>query len=201
MNGRRGLVVILLAAIALLASCSTGVGAPPVVTTSTAVATATPPSRATVTNSDTAPHCARLHATRTGSTDGRARNSDSRHHARRHAAPITSTQPNADPGRRSQASAGAHRQVGGASGGIAAGAGVRGYHQRLPGGCARFDHYTVERSGFTIAIAVWNTMPATDGPCTTIYGYVPHSIALGSGFQAGTYLVRANDVTTTFAVR
>ncbi len=49
MNGRRGLVVILLAAIALLASCSTGVGAPPVVTTSTAVATATPPSRATAT--------------------------------------------------------------------------------------------------------------------------------------------------------
>ncbi len=71
----------------------------------------------------------------------------------------------------------------------------------LPGGCARFDHFTVERSGFTIAIAVWNTMPAIDGPCTAIYGYVPHTIALGSGFVAGTYLVRANDVTTTFAVQ
>ncbi|MEI8258313.1 MAG: hypothetical protein WCJ30_21765 [Deltaproteobacteria bacterium] len=71
----------------------------------------------------------------------------------------------------------------------------------LPGGCARFDHYTVNRASQTISIAVWNTMPAIDGPCTAIYGFVPHTIALGSGFPAGVYVVRANDVTTTFAVQ
>ncbi len=68
----------------------------------------------------------------------------------------------------------------------------------LPGGCARFDHYTVARSGASITIAVWNTMPTAAVACTAIYGIVRHSIALGSDFPAGRYTVRANDVTTNF---
>lgn len=70
----------------------------------------------------------------------------------------------------------------------------------LPGGCARFDHYTVARSGAVITITAWNTMPTAAVACTAIYGYVLQTIALGSDFPAGQYTVRANDVTTSFTV-
>jgi hypothetical protein len=73
----------------------------------------------------------------------------------------------------------------------------------LPSGCARFDHYTVDRSGDTVTITLWNRMPADPRmACTMIYGYIEHNIALGSDFQSGrTYTLKVNDVTKTFTAQ
>ena len=73
----------------------------------------------------------------------------------------------------------------------------------LPSGCAKFDHYTVERDGDTIKITVWNTMPSDQRvACTMIYGYVQHNITLGSDFQSGkTYQLKVNDVTKSFTAQ
>ena len=70
----------------------------------------------------------------------------------------------------------------------------------LPGGCARFDHYTVERTGTTITIAVWNTMPTGAVACTAIYGYIDHTIDLEPGLPSGSYTVHANEATAVFTV-
>jgi hypothetical protein len=74
----------------------------------------------------------------------------------------------------------------------------------LPGGCAQFDRYEVERSGTDITVTVWNLEPAPGSMviCTAIYGYVEHAIALGSDFVSGTtYTVHVNDTTTTFVAQ
>ena len=72
----------------------------------------------------------------------------------------------------------------------------------LPGGCARFDHYTVARSGQTITIEAWNTMPRAATACTAIYGYVQHNIALGTDFQSGvTYTLLVNATSKTFTAQ
>lgn len=69
----------------------------------------------------------------------------------------------------------------------------------LPSGCAKFYRYEVARSGERITITVSNTLPSAPVPCTQVYGYVDHNIALGSDFIAGgTYTVQVNDVTRTF---
>jgi hypothetical protein len=71
----------------------------------------------------------------------------------------------------------------------------------LPNGCAKFDHYTVERDGDTIKVTVWNTVPADPRVvlCTMVYGMVQHNIALGSDFQSGrTYTLDVNGMKQTF---
>jgi len=74
----------------------------------------------------------------------------------------------------------------------------------LPGGCAQFDRYEVDRAGSEITATVWNLEPVP-GPgvfCTMIYGTVEHHIALGSDFVSGTtYTVHVNDVTKTFVAQ
>lgn len=74
----------------------------------------------------------------------------------------------------------------------------------LPGGCAQFDRYEVDRTDNEITVTVWNLEPlsASGVICTLIYGTVEHAIALGSDFQSGmTYTVHVNDVTTTFVAQ
>jgi hypothetical protein len=74
----------------------------------------------------------------------------------------------------------------------------------LPGGCARFDRYEVEREADVIIVDVWNRAPGPGAPaaCTMIYGYVNHSVPLGNNFESGrAYTVQVNDVTTLFTGR
>ena len=76
----------------------------------------------------------------------------------------------------------------------------------LPNGCARFDSYSVApRTGDsdTIRVEVINLEPA-DGlaACAEVYGFVEHTIRLGSDFVPGkTYMVVVNDVTETFVAQ
>jgi hypothetical protein len=73
----------------------------------------------------------------------------------------------------------------------------------LPNGCARFDHYAVERDTDKIKITVWNTVPSDPRVlCTMIYGTVQHDIALGTDFQSGrTYTLSVNGTTKTFTAQ
>ena len=69
----------------------------------------------------------------------------------------------------------------------------------LPSGCAKQDSHAVSRVGGTITVAVLNSMPAGDPPCTMIYGSYELNINLGTDFLPGsTYTVRVNDKATTF---
>lgn len=64
----------------------------------------------------------------------------------------------------------------------------------LPGGCAQYLGTTVERSGNTITLVPWNTMPTALVACTAIYGYQTHLIDLGEQFVSGTtYTVLVGD--------
>ena len=66
----------------------------------------------------------------------------------------------------------------------------------LPSGCATFSHADVDRDGTTIAISVYNMVPAPDQliACTAIYGIHEENIALGSDFDRDTeYTVTVND--------
>ena len=55
----------------------------------------------------------------------------------------------------------------------------------LPGGCAQFEGYIVERDGSTITIEVWNSEPTGLVPCMMIYGYHSFSVELGSDLESG----------------
>lgn len=71
----------------------------------------------------------------------------------------------------------------------------------LPGGCAAFDSVTLVRSGSTLTLTMWNTMPASDAvACTAIYGYVRHTVPLGA-IEPGTYTLRVNDQTRIFSLK
>jgi len=76
----------------------------------------------------------------------------------------------------------------------------------LPNSCAKFDSYSVApRTGDsdTIRVEVINLEPA-DGlvACAEVYGFVEHTIRLGSDFVPGkTYTVVVNDVTETFVAQ
>lgn len=76
----------------------------------------------------------------------------------------------------------------------------------VPGGCARFDHWTVdldeESNVFTVEL--FNSMPAAheEVVCTAIYGMIEHSIPLTGVSDAGaTYTVNVHDKTTTFVAQ
>ena len=70
----------------------------------------------------------------------------------------------------------------------------------LPGGCAKFDAYTVKRDGDVITVTVTNTMPSDPlTACTRIYGFNKFDVPLGSDFEAGkSYTVKVNDAGKTF---
>jgi hypothetical protein len=64
----------------------------------------------------------------------------------------------------------------------------------LPSGCAKPGGYEMNRSGDTIRVSVYNTMPTGNPICTQIYGMYELNIALGSDFEPGkTYTVLVND--------
>ena len=70
----------------------------------------------------------------------------------------------------------------------------------LPGGCAAFNSVTLERSGNTVTLTMWNSMPSSPTACTAIYGYMRHTVPLGP-FQPGTYVLRVNDQSRQFTVQ
>ena len=55
----------------------------------------------------------------------------------------------------------------------------------LPNGCARADGYQVDRTGDTVRVRIYNTMPVGKVICTQIYGTYELNIPLGSDFQSG----------------
>lgn len=73
----------------------------------------------------------------------------------------------------------------------------------LPNGCARFYGYELARTGDTITVTVWNTMPADiRAACTMIYGYAIHAVPLGANLVPGRqYTLQVNDRNTTFVAR
>ena len=75
----------------------------------------------------------------------------------------------------------------------------------LPGGCAKFNGYEVERDFNRFVVEVTNLMPDPSEPiaCTTIYGFHEGEVVLGSGLVAGeTYTVTINgELTHSFTVR
>ena len=69
----------------------------------------------------------------------------------------------------------------------------------LPSGCAQKAGYEAKRSGSTITVKVYNSMPQGVVACTMIYGMYDLNLNLGSDYQSGqTYTVVVNDETTTF---
>jgi hypothetical protein len=69
----------------------------------------------------------------------------------------------------------------------------------LPSGCAQKAGYEAKRSGNTITVKVYNSMPSGAVACTMIYGMYDLNLNLGSDYQAGqTYTVVVNDQKTTF---
>ena len=69
----------------------------------------------------------------------------------------------------------------------------------VPNTCHTFDRTDVERSGKEITVAVINRVVTGDIACEEIERVAPHSVALGSDFEAGvTYTVRVNDRETSF---
>src|SRR3990172_1125281 len=64
----------------------------------------------------------------------------------------------------------------------------------LPNGCARADGYQVDRTGDTVRVRIYNTMPVGKVVCTQVYGSYELNIPLGSDFQSGRdYTVDVND--------
>jgi hypothetical protein len=70
----------------------------------------------------------------------------------------------------------------------------------LPSGCAQFDSAVLDRSGSTLTLTMWNSQPSGNMACTAIYGYVRHTVPLGS-MAPGTYSLRVNSETRTFTVQ
>lgn len=69
----------------------------------------------------------------------------------------------------------------------------------LPSGCAQKAGYEAQRSGNTITVKVYNSMPQGAVACTMIYGMYDVNINLGSDYVPGqTYTVLVNDKQMTF---
>lgn len=72
----------------------------------------------------------------------------------------------------------------------------------LPSGCARQAGYVATRSGNTITVEVWNSMPDGTPVCTMIYGMYDLSINLGGDYVSGqTYLVNVNNTSMSFTAQ
>jgi hypothetical protein len=72
----------------------------------------------------------------------------------------------------------------------------------LPSGCAQQAGYEVNRSGRTIRVQVFNSMPQGAVACTMIYGMYEISMPLGSDFDPGaTYTVEVNGERLTFVAQ
>ena len=68
-----------------------------------------------------------------------------------------------------------------------------------PTTCSKFDSYNVTRAGNTTIIVEIFNLRSIGEPCGEIYGYVEHTIPLGSDFvTGGNYTVEVNDVTVNF---
>jgi hypothetical protein len=64
----------------------------------------------------------------------------------------------------------------------------------LPGGCAAAAGHDLSRSGDTIRVQVYNSMPTGPVACTMIYGTYELNVPLGSDFQSGReYVIEVND--------
>jgi hypothetical protein len=69
----------------------------------------------------------------------------------------------------------------------------------LPSGCAQPAGHEVTRSGNTIQVRVYNSIPTGMVVCTMIYGTYELNIPLGSDFVSGQqYVVEVNDQRLTF---
>jgi len=71
----------------------------------------------------------------------------------------------------------------------------------LSDGCTAFHQLTTERRGNTIYIEVATQRPK-GAICTQVYGFFEQNVNLGSDFTSGgTYVVRVNDMTTSFVMQ
>jgi len=71
----------------------------------------------------------------------------------------------------------------------------------LSDGCTTFHKLTTERRGNTIYIEVATQRPK-GAICTQVYGFFEQNVNLGSDFTSGgTYVVRVNNVTTSFVMQ
>lgn len=68
----------------------------------------------------------------------------------------------------------------------------------LPSGCAEFERIDTETRDESIALTVWNTMPADENvACTMIYRTTENTVELGADFASGeTFTVSINDEET-----
>ncbi len=72
----------------------------------------------------------------------------------------------------------------------------------LPNGCAQQGGWEASRSGTTITVKVYDTMPTGQVACTMIYGDYDLNIPLGSDYASGQqYTVQVNDKTVTFTAQ
>ncbi len=72
----------------------------------------------------------------------------------------------------------------------------------LPSGCAKAAGYEAARSGNTVTVSVYNSLPTAALACTAIYGMYEVNINLGSDYVSGqTYTVRVNDKSVTFTAQ
>lgn len=71
----------------------------------------------------------------------------------------------------------------------------------LSDGCTTFRQLTTERRGNTIYIEVATQRPK-GAICTQVYGFFEQNVNLGSDFTpGGTYIVKVNEVTTSFVMQ
>jgi hypothetical protein len=72
----------------------------------------------------------------------------------------------------------------------------------LPNGCAQKGGWEASRSGSTITVKVYDTMPTQQVACTMIYGTYELNVPLGSDYTSGQqYTVQVNDKTVTFTAQ